>query len=223
MRVKLFLATIILLSAFTLFSYIVAKERFLQIDFDTTVKIQDRIPRRYDEFFSYFSFLGSAEVTVAICLALSLFALARRRLLEIFGWLMIVPATVAEIFGKLVLFHPGPPVFMHRTLIATHLPSFYVHTDFSYPSGHVTRTIFIITIFSVLIIFSKKSFVFKIVALSPLFFLGFMMAMTRVYLGEHWLSDVIGGALLGAGAAFFACLLILKEGKAKILDDARGR
>ena len=181
------------------------------------------MPRKYDEIFSYFSFLGSAEVTIIICLSLALFALARRKWLEIFGWVMIVPATIVEIFGKLVLFHPSPPVFMHRTLLATHLPSFYVHTDFSYPSGHMTRTSFIITVFALLVIFSSRSLPFKLLCLSSFLFLGFMMGMTRVYLGEHWLSDVIGGALLGAGTGFFASLLILKMGKDNIAQDARGR
>ena len=132
MRPSLFLLSAIFLFLFTYFSYTVAKERWQGIDFDTTVKIQDHISRKYDQIFSYFSLLGSVEVTVGICILFAFLALLRGKWLPIFGWSMIVPATLAEVFGKLVLFHPGPPVLFHRSLLPTSLPSFYVHTDFSY-------------------------------------------------------------------------------------------
>ncbi|TSC86256.1 MAG: hypothetical protein G01um10147_968 [Microgenomates group bacterium Gr01-1014_7] len=223
MKKKLFLLSIVFLGLFTLYSYTVAKERWQQHDFDTTVKLQDRIPRKFDYIFSYFSLFGSAEVTVGFCLILALLALIRGRFLQIIGWIMIVPATAAEVFGKLVLFHPGPPVFLHRSLLPTTLPSFYIHTDFSYPSGHMTRTVFIITVFLAMILFTSKKSLLKSLALFGLLGLIFLMGLTRVYLGEHWTSDVVGGGLLGAGVGFFAAGLILRTQKNNIAQDARGR
>lgn len=210
MKTKLFLLSLFCTFLFTWFSYTVAKERWQKIDFDTTVKVQDHISRRFDGVFSYFSLLGSAELTIGFCVVFALLALIRMRWLAVGGWLMIVPASLAEVFGKLVVFHPGPPVFLHRSILPTGLPSFYVHTNFSYPSGHMTRTIFIITVFASLMIFSSKNYSYKFTTLSLLISLAFMMGMTRVYLGEHWLSDVIGGALLGSATGFFASVLILK-------------
>lgn len=212
MKTKLFLLAVVFTFLFTYFSYSVAKERWQKIDFDATVKLQDHISRRFDGIFSYFSLLGSVEVTVGFCLVLAVLALIRKRWLAASGWLMIIPASIGEVFGKLVVFHPGPPVFFHRSLLPTSLPSFYVHTDFSYPSGHITRTIFIITIFASMMIFSTKNLSFRLFVLAGLAFLAFLMGLTRVYLGEHWLSDVLGGGLLGAAAGFFASVLILRQG-----------
>lgn len=213
MRTKLFLLSLIFIGFFTYFSYTVAKEKWTKADFDTTVKLQDHISRKFDKYFSYFSLLGSVEITIGFCLVMAVLAAVRLKGLAILGWLMIVPATMGEVFGKLILFHPAPPVFLHRTLLPTNLPSFYVHTDFSYPSGHMTRTIFIITILISMVFFQSKNRPGKLISLLSLVFLAVLMGLTRVYLGEHWTSDVIGGSLLGAGAGFFASGLILRSEK----------
>lgn len=212
MRTKLFLLSLLCIGLFTYFSYTVAKEKWTKIDFDTTVKLQDHIPRKFDGYFSYFSLLGSAEITLSFCIIMSFWSLIRLKWLAILGWLMIVPASMGEVFGKLVLFHPAPPVFLHRTSLFTHLPSFYVHTDFSYPSGHMTRTIFIITILIVLALRSKN-YLSNTMGTLFLICLAFLMGLTRVYLGEHWTSDVIGGSILGVGMGFFASILILQSKK----------
>lgn len=213
MKTKLLLLSLLFISLFTYFSYIVAKERWTKTDFDTTVKLQDHISRRFDKYFSYFSLLGSAEVTVGFCAVMAILSLSRFKFLPLIGWLMIIPASIGEIFGKLILFHPSPPVFLHRSVLPTNLPSFYVHTDFSYPSGHMTRTIFIITILLSLVIFKSQNSFPKTIIIFSLIGLAFLMGLTRVYLGEHWTSDVIGGSILGVGMGFFAAILILRTKK----------
>lgn len=211
MRIKLLLLSILVTLSFTYFSYTVAKERWTKTDFDTTVKLQDHISRKFDLPFSYFSLLGSVEITVGLCLIFSALSLLRRHWLAILGWLMIIPASAGEIFGKLVLFHPGPPVFLHRSVLPTNLPSFYIHTNFSYPSGHITRTVFVVTLVAIIVLFGKSNSFFKLSFIFCLLCFTFLMGLTRVYLGEHWFSDVLGGGLLGFATALFASILVLRK------------
>ena len=216
LRLSLFLLSLVAFGAFTIFSYTVAKEIWQQVDFDTTVKLQDRIPRHFDEDFSYLSLIGSVEVTLGLAAVLAFYSLVRRKFWAFLGWLMIIPATMVEVLGKLILFHPATPVLFHRNILETDLPSFYVETNFSYPSGHMTRTIFLLTVFLLVIFFSRMNILYKFISISAILGFGFMMALTRVYLGEHWVSDVIGGSLLGMAAGLFSSALIIAKRKKKV-------
>lgn len=211
MRKILLLLSSLLILIFTYLSYTVAKERWQQFDFDTMVKVQDHISRSLDQILSYFTLLGDIEVTLSFCVLMSLLAIFRKRFWAFLGWLMIIPASLAEIFGKLVLFHPAPPVFFHRTILPEAFPQFYVHTNFSYPSGHLTRSIFIITVILCLIVFSRQNLILKFLEVLILVSLAMMLALTRIYLGEHWLSDVLGGLILGGSMGLFASILILPK------------
>ncbi len=210
---RLFLISILTFVLFVFLSFSVAKESWTQIDFNITVKLQDRITNRFDPLLSLFSLLGSAEVTVLIALGLASIKLLAKKIWSFFGWLVIFPISLIEIIGKLVLFHPGPPALFHKTVVEAKLPSFYIHTNFSYPSGHTTRTLFIVTVLFIVIYFSKRSRYFKVISSAALSLVAFLTILTRVYLGEHWLSDCLGGLLLGVSGAFFATYLMRKDSK----------
>lgn len=207
----LLLLSIATFLVFTYFSYTVAKEVWQTVDFDITVKLQNHIPRKFDYIFSYFSLIGSAEVTIGLAGIIAVYYQLKRRLLAFLAWLVIVPASLFEVYGKLVVFHPAPPDFFHRNSLNANLPSFYIHTNYSYPSGHLTRTIFLVTVFLALTIFSKRDSFFKITVSGALLVFAVLMFMTRIYLGEHWLSDVLGGSLLGLSAGLFSAVFIFRE------------
>lgn len=193
--VILCIVSAVLLILFYGFSFVVKSGRLHAFDFDMTVRLSDKTPRRLDPYFSFLSLTGSFEIVLVI-LAVVL-ALKKRwtafLVLVVFG-----AAHVVELFGKSVLHHPPPPFMFFRYDLGFQFPTSYVQTGNSYPSGHAMRMIFLCVVTIWIVLGMKKlKLNTKYVIIGALLVYAGLMLLSRIVLGEHWTSDVIGGSILG--------------------------
>jgi len=69
-------------------------------------------------------------------------------------------------------------------------------TKYSFPSGHATMAIIFFSILSYSIVEHIKNKT-KILLTSITLILILLIGFSRIYLGVHWFSDVLGGLILG--------------------------
>jgi membrane-associated phospholipid phosphatase len=206
-KLLLLIFGVVVFILFVFFSYLVHKNLFIQLDFDTTVRLQDRIPRRLDTWFSLLSLIGSAEIVSVFLLILWIYF---KKLKYLFVLFIFGAFHLLEIFGKAFVEHPGPPHMFVRFDLGFSFPSSYVQPGFSYPSGHLARTLFVAVILIFIVNRIKKlSKLHKQILYCVIAIFCALMFISRIYLGEHWLSDVIGGSLLGSSTAILSLLFLM--------------
>lgn len=188
---------------YLLFSKLAPRVRIAQIDFDLTVKLQDKFHSSFDGILETSSmFAGFEPVLILLIIVLVL----NRRLISLAILPVFAFAHLIEIYGKLFINHPGPPVMFLRGEEITFFPKWYVLSESSYPSGHALRVVFIAILLSAF--FLKLKFVkdFRYMAIIGLALWVILASLSRVILGQHWTSDIVGGGLLGFSLGTFALL-----------------
>lgn len=143
-------------------------------------------------FLEYVAQLASPIATAAVLAALAagvgLRRVPARLLLATVAGLAAV--TAVELALKTWLSHSGPPAVYHHQLQT--LTILYAN---SFPSGHAARSLVLGA--AVILASPARARAVAGILVGPVVA---VILVSRLYLGEHWISDVIGGVLLGTAA-----------------------
>jgi len=189
------------LAAFALMTALVMVGAFDAANLGLTRYLQGRGSAGQDIGLGLFSYLGSIEVTVVIAVMLG-FALFRGlRLLAVLPAVLVLIASGLEILLKNIVPSLEPGTAFQR--FPRGLPSLSHDVGaYSFPSGHVLRATIVYGLVLYLAerweLFGRDSSRLSPVLVLVVFFVGFGV----VYLGWHWLSDALGGLLLGLTLLF---------------------
>jgi undecaprenyl-diphosphatase len=126
---------------------------------------------------------------LSIILASLFFYLANRRREAVFT-LTVILADLANVLIKLLIHRPRP------TLANAKL--FMDFSQSSFPSGHVVHyVVFFGFLLTVMIVGKNISSFWRVLVGLLSAFLILTVSFSRIYLGAHWATDVIGGYLFG--------------------------
>lgn len=129
--------------------------------------------------------IGDMYGIIALTLPWGLWMLWRKRLDMLVHWACaLVGIALLNTIGKLTIGRTRPWAPDHLS------------ESFSYPSAHASTSVLVLGLIAAFtarqLPMAKRFWIYWAASLA-----GIVMALSRVLLGVHWLSDIIGGALLG--------------------------
>ena len=158
------------------------------------------------------SLLGDGWIPVIlVCIVAGFCALRRRWIEAIFVMATLSAGVLAGVLKSLVG-RPRPPAFTMNP--ADLFPSF---NTYAYPSGHV---LFFVVFYGFLAYLAWKHLTGRVrwIAISICAALIVLIGPSRLILGEHWLSDVLGSYIIGT--LWLIILILLYEA---VLHRRKGR
>jgi membrane-associated phospholipid phosphatase len=180
----------LLLAVFGALTASAAKRKPMAIDRTFDDWLKDNNGNGLEKYFRSFTLLGKEPVTLG--LAGAAFGFLQQRKQPVAAWLVLISTWVGWLLSrpvKVLVKRPRP--FSINTL--AHHPN-----ATSYPSGHSVAAI---CFYGILTWLGLKFFKGKLTRFGwavLMVYLILMIGFSRAYLKEHYLSDVLGGYLLGS-------------------------
>lgn len=144
-------------------------------------------------FFKYYTYVGDGATTALAVLILGFIAFKKLKYTPfILGWLTLIFCGVfSQALKRLVYPEAKRPLSYIGENLLYLVPDVDVHSANSFPSGHTTAAFGFFACVAILFFKANKSMQLFMA------FLAILVGYSRMYLSQHFLEDVVAGALLG--------------------------
>lgn len=181
----------VLLIAAIILSYAANRFTVLPLDLRSYYELQEQTSPLFGMLMQGVSFLGEpVAATILVILAIAIFAI-RRQWLEALFMLLTVTSVLLAFSLKEIIHRVRPfPISENTTGLIQSI------NQYSFPSGHV---LFFVVFFGFFAYLAWLHFTGRIRIIAIIISLGLIVLIgpSRVYLGAHWATDVIGGYIIG--------------------------
>jgi undecaprenyl-diphosphatase len=177
---------------FIVFTILVVKGIFDNIDLAMADFIKSIADPPLDKIFSTLRELAGLTSSILLALAISAYSFFKRSKKFAVFFLVIF----------LILLGTGQGL---KDLIKKERPS-QAEKNFSYPSGHTLRASYLLFVLAMLTDKARLSKKAKQMTRRICYGLIILVGFSSIYVGAHWLSDIIGGCILGY--IFYLALLL---------------
>ncbi len=182
--------------AFLVWTVAVGVRWLAAFDLHTTLLLQHAGRPWLDRALFGFTLIGSIESTCAIVAAVCLWrwCVGDRRTAIALGVAFII-LTLIEVGLKFRLPQPHVPRAFDRNPWGL-VGWIHISLPYAFPSGHALRSVFLLGYLGDLVM-RRRAWWRALLGGGTIILIG-MICVSRVYLGDHWASDVIGSCLLAS-------------------------
>ena len=191
MNRKIALVFVIMLAFAILLSYAAAKFPVLPLDLKTYEELKEQANPLFDKLMAWVSDLGEMAIAMALtAIAMVTFAVRRHWIEAVFMLATTSSVLLAFVLKELIHRTRPFPLDQNATGIIQSI------NEYSYPSGHVLFFVVFFGFFAYLawIHFAGRTRAIVITICGALILL---IGPSRVFLGAHWASDVLGSYIIG--------------------------
>jgi undecaprenyl-diphosphatase len=149
------------------------------------------------EAMKFISLLASWPVVTGICLFLASYFAWKRSLYPLVVLMLTIPVGMLMNGMLKIAFHRSRPVWDDPILIIG---------SFGFPSGHAMAATLLYGFLAVFVVRKVQVWRWRVLAVLSAALLAALIGFSRLYLGVHYLSDVLAG--MAAGSAWLALCLI---------------
>ena len=157
-------------------------------------------PEWLDTFFTYYTYTGDGFFALILSLVLILFVKTRRQGIALLIAFLLSGLVVQVI--KSLVDSPRPRLFFEPGQYHHFINGVSLSNNAGFPSGHTASAFALATVLA-LFLKSKKWQL-------PVLLFAALTGYSRIYLGQHFLGDVLVGALIGCLSGLPACYMVIR-------------